>query len=421
MWDPKMYTSYTQPGKWVSFTGIGTGFIQTTSESPYSDDGKIESGQAFVIDAPSSGNITFHESDKMPLNSSLVGITSGMAARPVSRKPVGIFRSDIYVKNSNKYTLTDAVVNIFDASFDNEVNDGDARKMITFNTKESFSISRNTAKLAIEKRHDLSDNDTIFFAMAKMNELPYQLRFTAQNFNPAAEAYLEDKYLNMKTPVNMSGATMYNFDITSDPLSKMEDRFNIVLKPGLGVVLPVTFTNIKAAAQNHDIAVQWNIANEQNIEKYEVQKSVDGVHFETVAITASAGNYSGNRTYDWLDKTAVAGVNYYRIKSIDNSQKNQYSGIAKVNMENFAGIVTVYPNPITSGIIKLRFASMKKGKYNARLMNDAAQLVLSKQLTHAGGSAMHDIIPGHTLAKGIYNLELSTTTQEKLVLKVIIE
>ena len=105
---------------------------------------------------------------------------------------------------------------------------------------------------------------------------------------------------------------------------------------------------------------------------------------------------------------------------IDNNQKSQYSSIAKVNIENFNGTIAVYPNPITSGIIKLRFTNMKKGKYNARLLTGAAHLVLSKQLNHAGGNAVLDITPGHALAKGIYNLELSTA-QEKLVLKVIIE
>src|SRR5207342_3188929 len=95
----------------------------------------------------------------------------------------------------SKYTLTDAVLNIFDASFDNSVSDEDAKKMITFNTKESFSIFRNSTRLAIEKRNDLTGSDTIFFTLSKMNELPYQFRFTANNFNPAVQAYLEDKYL----------------------------------------------------------------------------------------------------------------------------------------------------------------------------------------------------------------------------------
>jgi PKD-like domain len=422
LWDPKMYTSYTQPGKWVTFTGLNTGlgFIQTTSESAYGSNGKIESGQAFVIDALSAGNFTFHESDKLPLNSSLVGITSGVSARPVNGSKPGILRSDMFVKNGPKYTLTDAVVNIFNSSFENNVDEADAKKMITFNTRESFSIYRDSVKLAIEKRADLTENDTIFFAIAKMNELPYQIRFTASDFTPAAEAYLEDNYTGLKTALNTSGISSYNFDITSDPLSKAGDRFRVVLKSGLGVVLPVTFTDVKATAQNKDIAVQWNTANEMNIEKYEVEKSIDGVHFETIHSTASAGNYNGNKTYHWLDQHAMEGINYYRIKSIDNNKSIQYSRVVKVNMAIVSTGIQLYANPVTNGNIKLQFKNMQQGKYVVYLMNSGGQLIFSKQIDHAGGTAMKNISPAQVLAKGIYHLEISSKGKEKMTLKVII-
>jgi hypothetical protein len=420
MWDPKMYTSYTQPGKWVTFTGVGNGFVQTTSESAYTADGKIESGQAFVIEAPATGNITFHESDKLPLNSSLVGITSGMAARPTN-SPITMFRSDMYVKSGTKYTLTDAVLNIFDVSFNNSVNGEDAKKMLTFNTKESFSIFRDSAKLAIEKRNALIDNDTIFFALSKMNELPYQFRFTATNFINSVNAYLEDKYLNTQTALNTSGATVYDFDITPDPLSKAEDRFKIVFKPNFGGVLPVTFTDVKAFAKNEDIAVEWNVENELNIKNYEVQKSIDAANFETVNTITSKGNYSGSRTYSWIDKNPVAGVNYYRVRGTGNSGRIQISPVAKVNMANVKATVAVCPNPVTDGSLKLQLSNMGKGKYYVRLINEAGQLIFSSQFDHAGGSIVKTVAADQKLAKGIYHLELNSTRNEKIMLKVIVE
>jgi hypothetical protein len=317
--------------------------------------------------------------------------------------------------------LTDAVLNIFDASFNNSVSDEDAKKMITFNTKESFSIFRDSTRLAIEKRNDLMENDTVFFALSKMNELPYQFRFTANNFNPAVQAYLEDKYLGLQTPLSTSGATIYNFDITSDPLSKTEDRFKIVFKSNFGGVLPVTFTDVKAVAQNKDIAVEWNVGNELNIKNYEVQKSTDAVNFETMNAVASQGNNNGSRTYNWLDKNPVAGINYYRIRSIGNNGRIQVSPVVKVNMTNIKGIVTVYPNPVTDGSIKLQFSNMEKGKYNVHLMNTAGQLIFSSQFDHAGGSLVKIIKIDHLLAKGIYHLELNIANNEKLMLKVIVE
>jgi hypothetical protein len=140
-----------------------------------------------------------------------------------------------------------------------------------------------------------------------------------------------------------------------------------------------------------------------------------------VNTTASAGNYNGNRTYDWLDKNATAGVNYYRIISIGNNENIQYSRIVKVNMSKVNTSVMVYANPVTDGVIKVLFNNMEHGKYMARLMNSTGQLILSTQFDHAGGSLMKNITPDQLLAKGIYHLEISSMGKEKVMLKVIIE
>ena len=275
MWDPKMFTSYLQPGKWVTFTGVGTGFVQTTSESPYTSDGNIESGQAFAVNVAGAGNIVFQESDKKPLSSSLVGIANATTARPMANS-FALFRTDVYVKNNGTYKLTDGVLNIFGNAFTNTVSD-DARKMITFNTKESLSILRNdSVKIAIEKRQDILADDTVFLAMAKFNELAYQFRFKASGFAPGMEAYLEDTYLNSLTPVNTNTPAAVDFTITAVSLSKKASRFRLIFKQQQ-TVLPVKFAGVKAWQQNKINAIQWKVENEINIASYSIEKSLNGI------------------------------------------------------------------------------------------------------------------------------------------------
>ena len=325
LWDPKMFTSFTQPGKWVSFTGLGSSFVQTTSASSYLSNGTIESGQAFLLDVSAAGTITFHESDKLALTSSLVGISNATGARPMGQPLFPLFRSDIYAKNDTAYRLTDGVLNIFNSSFNNAATDEDAKKMIGFNTKESLSILRDAVKIAIEKRSDIQSTDTIFFAMSKFNELPYRFRFEATDFTPGYEAFLEDKFTGDRLQLSTAGVSEIDFDITANPLSKAEDRFRVVFKSPVQTVLPVTFTSVKAWQQNKNITVQWKVANEINIKNYEVEKSVDGINFTKVNTTLSAGSFAGNYLYKWLDESAVAGDNYYRIKSNGINEKFSYS------------------------------------------------------------------------------------------------
>lgn len=417
MWDPKMFTSYTQPGKWVTFTGVGSYFVQTTSESPYTSDGTIESGLAFVIDAAIPGNITFHESDKKPLSSSLTGISNATGARPMSLVPM--FRTDIYATNGSNYTLTDGVLNIFDGSFSNAADAGDAKKFINFNTKESLSILRDSVKLAIEKRRDIQTADTIFYSMSKFNAMPYQFRFMAADFTTGMEAWLEDNYAGTRMPVSTAGATNINFSITSDSLSKVANRFRVIFKMP-GIVLPVTFTGPQAWQQNNDIAVQWKVANELNIKEYSVQKSIDAIHFEKVNSTNCPGNYSGSRIYNWLDKNITDSVNYYRIESKGTDEALNYSAVVKVTLPAAKGSINIYPNPVLDGMIKLHFSAMPKGTYYIKLINAVGQPELVTKVAYTGGTVIKEITVGNSFVKGVYHLEVTNDMGlERKIEKVI--
>ncbi|MFT3682113.1 MAG: GEVED domain-containing protein [Ferruginibacter sp.] len=415
-WDPKMFTSYTQPGKWVTFTGIGNSFVQTTSESNYASDGTVESGQAFVLDMPAAGNVIFHESDKKALSSSLIGLSSGTAARPGSNQ-YGLFRSDIYAGNEGKFTLTDGVLNIYNSAYDNKADAADAKKLINFNTKESLSILRDSMKIAIEKRMDITTADTIFFTMSKFNELPYQFKFDASGFNTGMQAWLEDNYTGKRTELSTMGASVVDFNITSDAASKAADRFRVVFKNPNGFTLPVSFTNVKAWPKNNNVAVQWNVENELNIQQYEIERSADGQHFTKAGVTTA----TGSNTYNWVDESATSGYNYYRIVSRETNGKIQYSQVVKVNMGAVKGNISVYPNPVTDGIIKLKFSNMEQGDYSVKLLNTLGQTIITAEVNNSSNNTLKEINVQGKIAKGIYHLEINKNDMEKTTVNVIVE
>ena len=415
MWDPKFFTSYTQPGKWVTFTGNGSSFVHTTSQSAYPSNGTIESGQAFVINATSAGNITFHETDKLALTSSLVGV----ANRPMSPSTMPMFRSDIYVNNNGIYALTDAVLNIFGSDYNNAVDAEDASKIITFNTKESLSILRDTSKLAIEKRRDIQSYDTIFFAMSKFNELAYRFRFAGSNFVPDMEAFLEDKFNNTRTQLSTTDTSEFDFNITSDPLSKATDRFRVVFRSSLGNVLPVTFIRVKAYQKNATIKTEWKVANEINVKRYEVEKSTDGIQFTRKQIETNVSNNNSSNNYEWIDGQPQYGVNYYRVKSIDIDGREKYTGIAKVFFGKQASSIAVFPNPVTDGKINLYFTAQPAGEYTAALYNVTGQLIKETKIQQAEGNGNAVIDLDNNTVNGNYILEIIKPDNSKTSIKII--
>ena len=107
------------------------------------------------------------------------------------------------------------------------------------------------------------------------------------------------------------------------------------------------------------------------------------------------------------DANPVEGYNYYRVKSMDIDGKTAYTNVVKVLTGSIKQSITIYPNPITDGMIHLQLTNQPEGKYGIRLLNKIGQVILSKQITHAEGSSTEFIKWDFNLAHGMYQLEVS--------------
>ncbi len=171
--------------------------------------------------------------------------------------------------------------------------------------------------------------------------------------------------------------------------------------------LPVTLTNVKAYQANAGVQIDWTTQQESNIEKYEVEKSNNAQQFSYLASVPAKGNSSVILKYNLFDPNPFAGVNFYRIKTIDKSGQATYSEVIKLNISRGVTMLTVYPNPVKGNTIVLQMNNLQKGNYNITLSNKIGQTIITKVIAHAGGSATQTIEPGKVLAEGVYQLRLT--------------
>ena len=151
--------------------------------------------------------------------------------------------------------------------------------------------------------------------------------------------------------------------------------------------------------------MEWIVENESNMEQYEVEKSADGIHFRTVN-TVPANNAATN-SYSWVDKTPLQGNNYYRIRSMDLNGKTQYSKVAKVLITKGKQGISIYPNPVTNGIIKLKFINKPAGIYGIKLLTKTGQVIMLKQIQHPEGNNVEQIDLNKIVVAGVYQLEIT--------------
>ena len=396
VWDPNRGGTYGL-GAFQTLSWNGTNYdVVPGASSSYPGDiaNFIESGQAFLV----SGGATV-----LQLNETKKGIGGGaMVFRPVYA-PKPQLRSNIYAVNADGSTfLSDGALSIFDDSYSNDVDGMDAKKLTNFG--ENLSIRTAGKLLVIERKHTIKSQDTIFLNLTGTRVQQYQFGFIADNINAGIEGFLEDNYLHTRTPLNLAGNTVVNFSIENIAGSYAPDRFRIVFAPS--VPLPVTFTSVKAYRVDKNINVEWRVENERNMKQYEVEKSINGTQFTSIAIVPATANNGNSAIYLSIDTKPVEGYNYYRIKSVDINGKTTYTNVVKVLMGSIKRDITIYPNPITDGMIHLQFLNQPEGKYGIRLLNKLGQIIVLRQISHAEGSSTELIKWDFNLAHGMYQLEV---------------
>ena len=176
-----------------------------------------------------------------------------------------------------------------------------------------------------------------------------------------------------------------------------------------GFTLPVTLLNFTANKQaNEEVWIQWKTTGEQNLNRYETERSYDGNSFEKTG-TVQARNTAGTQEYRFIDNNAWAQeVRYYRLKSVDNDGNYKYSTIIRLVNEHRKSI-QLYPNP-AGKIVTISVTDAKLLHTRATLMDAGGRAILELNI----GQLQTPVNTGR-LARGIYWLRFADGSTLKLI------
>lgn len=107
-------------------------------------------------------------------------------------------------------------------------------------------------------------------------------------------------------------------------------------------ILPITLYSFTARSTERAIDLEWITTNEQDNEKFLIERSTDGRSFSVIGEVPGAGTTEDRQVYTFTDKSPLRGPNYYRLKQIDYDGTFDYSPIETATFA-VAGKVTVYP------------------------------------------------------------------------------
>lgn len=166
--------------------------------------------------------------------------------------------------------------------------------------------------------------------------------------------------------------------------------------------LPVELVSFTAMCQkNNSTLLQWKTASEVNADKFDVQKSTNGVDYVSIATVPAQYPYGGE--YAYTDNSKNTGIVYYRLKMTDKDGSFKYSSITDVDFNKCNNIRTqlyAYGRDIMINI-----QANNSQKIYLMLYDALGRVMLQKELEVQEG-ANNFQIPAN-IAQSIYFAKLS--------------
>lgn len=245
--------------------------------------------------------------------------------------------------------------------------------------------------------------------------------------------------LNSTTTVNGCGMVTYAWtgpngwtSTTEDPLvsDPVAGTYKVVITDKNGCtaeksvdvnatncsILPVELTSFDVEKSDETSLVSWSTASEINNDYFNVERSKDGVRFETIGTVQGNGTTTDRMTYSFEDENPMGGVNYYRLKQVDYDGAYEYSDIKNVRFDSrMSTNVTMglYPNP-ANDYVSIELDGIKlDSKTMVRVFDKIGKLVLVQDVDASNQLNISELADGMYMIQAVNNDSVIAT--KKLV------
>jgi hypothetical protein len=140
----------------------------------------------------------------------------------------------------------------------------------------------------------------------------------------------------------------------------------------LATPLPLQLIDFKGVVHQQNAFLEWHFAQASNVNRFEIQKSLDGKKFETIGNIAFTQVRNHRFEDNHFDKSA-----YYRLKIVENDGKFEYSKI--LFLEQVENRLKIVPNP-TTGVIQIHFEYLNEPFV---VYNSIGQVILQGNLSES--------------------------------------
>jgi hypothetical protein len=175
------------------------------------------------------------------------------------------------------------------------------------------------------------------------------------------------------------------------------------------ISLPVELVFLNARCDNQKVQVTWKTASEINNHYFTVERSSDGINFESRGNVDGGGTVSQPLNYTYIDPDPLPETSYYRLTQTNFDGENVTSGLTSCTCKKNPETFSIYPNP-SGGRFFIEGAAlgadliitnlMTEKIYDSTIRNKKEEIILDNQPN--GIYFIHVIIHREMITKKIF-------------------
>lgn len=185
-------------------------------------------------------------------------------------------------------------------------------------------------------------------------------------------------------------------------------------------VLDKTLTSFTGNSNNNIAQLSWTTSLNNTISYFEIERSLDGIHFEAVSKIQAERSESTTDTYSF--KQDISSVTmpfiFYRLKIRLTTKASFYSTILRLNLPINKNDALLFPNPANT-VVQMALSSEKKQQLTVFVYALSGALVQNKSFMLKQGTNVFTM-ETEKWNPGAYLLELITPNQvihKKLIIE----
>ena len=188
-----------------------------------------------------------------------------------------------------------------------------------------------------------------------------------------------------------------------------------------GLAFAVELSHFEAYLENREVVLKWGTESEVNHDYFTIERSQDGLVFESVLEVKGRGTPNRPMQYRALDENPYSGISFYRLKSTDLDGSFEYSHLEEIRIKQDGNWqMLVFPNPNSGNNIHIRLLDLESpNDIQIKIIDLHGRILVNRTFRTLQADLIHSIQTERSLASGTYLISVHTAQSFKQQLMIV--